>query len=164
MASLWVAGLTLALRRTLSRELIGAVAVGGTQHDQIWLSGASVQQNDPSCFSVLDINSDAHSSSLRRSAQVQQIGDSFRGSTIKGLAPWNGVDNDQFCVVDACQSEGLLKRGPIRAPQCPPRRARARFVPRLRPPLLIANTLPAIKIESKQRSGATQAESAQIVI
>jgi len=91
-------------------EPIGAVAVGGAQHDQIWLSGASVQQNDPSCFSLLDINSDVHSSSLRRSAQVQQIGDSFRGSTIKGLAPWNGVDNDQFCVVDACQSEGLLKR------------------------------------------------------
>src|SRR5438445_11469057 len=80
-------------------EPIGAVAVGGAQHDQIWLSGASVQQNDPSCFSLLDINSDVHSSSLRRSAQVQQIGDSFRGSTIKGLAPWNGVDNDQFCVV-----------------------------------------------------------------
>ena len=95
-------------------EPIGAVAVGGAQHDQIWLSGASVQQNDPSCFSLLDINSDVHSSSLRRSAQVQQI--------------------------------------------------RARFLPQLRPPLLIANTLPAINIASKQRSGATQAESAQIVI
>src|SRR5438552_2675521 len=35
-------------------EPIGAVAVGGAQHDQIWPSGASVQQNDPSCFSVLD--------------------------------------------------------------------------------------------------------------
>jgi hypothetical protein len=95
-------------------EPIGAVAVGGTQHDQIRLSGASVQQNDPSCFSVLDINSDVHSSSLRRSPQVQQIGDSFRGSSIKGLAPWNGVDNDQLCGVDACQSEGLLKRSQSR--------------------------------------------------
>src|SRR3989442_11075345 len=85
-------------------EPIGAVAVGGAQYDQIWLSGASVQQYDPSCFSVLDIHSDVHSSSLRRCAQVQQIGDSFRGSSIKGLAPWNGGDDDQFCGVDACQS------------------------------------------------------------
>ena len=74
------------------------------------LSGASVQQNDPSCFSMLDINSDVHSSSLRRSAQVPQIGDAFRGATIERLVPWNGVDDDQLCGVGACQIEGLLKR------------------------------------------------------
>ena len=36
--------------------------------------------------------------------------------------------------MDACQSEGLLKRSQIPAPQCSPRRARAKVLSRLRPP------------------------------
>jgi hypothetical protein len=117
-----------------------------TQDVQIWLSGASVQQNDFSCFSALDINSDVHSSSLCRSAQVQQIRDSFRGSSIKGLVAWNGVDNDQLCGMGACQSEGLLKRSQSRLPNVDRAEHARRFLPRLRPPLLIANTLPADQV------------------
>jgi hypothetical protein len=60
--------------------------------------------------SVLNINPDFHSSSLRRGAQVQEIDHSFGGPGVKALIAWNGVDNDQLCGMGMRQSEGPLKR------------------------------------------------------
>jgi hypothetical protein len=54
--------------------------------------------------SVLNINPDFHSSSLRRGAQVQQIDHSFGGPGVKALIAWNGVDNDQLCGLSPLRS------------------------------------------------------------
>jgi hypothetical protein len=86
--------------------------MGGAQHNQIGLAGASVQQNDFIRFSVLDINSHIHTSSLSRGTQLQQIRHSFRGPCVEGLVGWNGVDDDHACGVGPCQGEGLRERGP----------------------------------------------------
>jgi hypothetical protein len=92
-------------------ESIGAGAMGGTQHDQVWLASASMQQNDLPRLSVLDIDSDLHTGGLRSGAKLQEVSHSFRGPSVKGLVAWNAVDDDHFRGVGARQGEGLRKGG-----------------------------------------------------
>jgi hypothetical protein len=95
-------------------QSIRAAAMGCAQDDQVRLAGASVQQNDLSCLAMLNINSDLHPSGLCSGPKFQEISDSFRRPSVEGLVDGDGVDDDQFCVVAACQGEGLRERRPSR--------------------------------------------------
>ncbi len=75
---------------------------------------ASVQEDDLARLAVLNVNSDLHPCGLGGGAKLQKIADALRRSSGERLAVWHGADDVHFCVVGACQGEGLHEGGPAR--------------------------------------------------
>ncbi len=86
--------------------------VGGAQHDQIGPAYASVQQNDSTRLAMLDLHLNVHFDGFCRGAEVAEIGEALRGSSVKGLLDWHSVDDDDLGRVRTRQGEGLRKGGP----------------------------------------------------